>query len=175
MIKRPEITEYNEYYEKYISLVSEGDIYQILDEQMKETISLLEDLTEEEGLVRYAPEKWSLKEVLGHIADTERVMGYRLLSIGRGGTAPLPGQEVNVFVSNASFNNQSMRDLLENLTVVRQSTLLLLKSLDEEALLRRGITNHLEVTARAIVYIIAGHELHHRQIIKDRYFKTRQI
>lgn len=122
-------------------------------------------MTDAEGLFRYAPGKWNLKEVLGHIADTERVMGYRLLAIGRGGTEPLPGYDINGYVSRALFNEQSVQDLLDNLHVVRQSTLHLLKSFNEEAWLQRGIANTYEVTVRALTYIVAGHELHHRQII----------
>ncbi|MGG3571903.1 DinB family protein [Bacillus gobiensis] len=171
MVKRPEISEYNEYYEKYISLVPDGDILQILDEQMKETIRLLQDLTEAEGQFRYSPEKWSLKEVLGHIADTERVMGYRLLTFGRGETASLPGYDIDGYVSNAVFDEQPVQDLLDNLHSVRQSTLQLLKSFTEEAWLRGGIASNFEVTVRALVYIVAGHELHHRQIIQEHYLK----
>jgi uncharacterized damage-inducible protein DinB len=169
MIKRPEKNEYNEYYDRYISLVPKGDILQILDEQMKQTVSLLKDVSEEKGLFRYAPEKWSLKEVLGHLADTERIMAYRILTIARGGKIPLPGYDIDGYVSNASFNRERVEDLLDHFSVVREATIQLLKSIDEEKGELRGVANNFEVTVRALVYIIAGHELHHRQILQDRY------
>ncbi|MEI4828123.1 DinB family protein [Bacillus sp. FJAT-53711] len=172
MQKRPEANEYNPYYATYINLLPDGDIIHILEQQMKETILLLTGISDDEGYFRYAPNKWSIKEVIGHIADTERIMGYRLLSIARGETAELPGYNDDMYVLRAAFDKQSMQDLLENLTVVRQSTVHLLKSLDKEAWLQRGIANNSEVTVRALANIIAGHELHHRQIIKERYLSS---
>ncbi|EJR64996.1 hypothetical protein IIO_01636 [Bacillus cereus VD115] len=170
MQKRPGTNEYNPYYSTYIKLVPDGDIIHILEQQMKETNLLLKDISDSEGHFRYAPNKWSIKEVIGHIADTERIMAYRLLSIARGETAELPGYNDDMYVLRAAFDKQSMQDLLTNLTVVRQSTVHLLKSLDKDAWLQRGIANNSEVTVRALANIIAGHELHHRQIIKERYF-----
>ncbi|MBJ8078104.1 DinB family protein [Bacillus cereus group sp. N12] len=170
MQKRPGTNEYNPYYSTYIKLVPDGDIIHILEQQMKETNLLLKDISDSEGHFRYAPNKWSIKEVIGHIADTERIMAYRLLSIARGETAELPGYNDDMYVLRAAFDKQSMQDLLTNLTVVRQSTVHLLKSLDKDAWLKRGIANNSEVTVRALANIIAGHELHHRQIIKVRYF-----
>ncbi|EEL33642.1 damage-inducible protein DinB [Bacillus toyonensis] len=170
MQKRPGTNEYNPYYSTYIKLVPDGDIIHILEQQMKETNLLLKDISDSEGHFRYAPNKWNIKEVIGHIADTERIMAYRLLSIARGETAELPGYNDDMYVLRAAFDKQSMQDLLTNLTVVRQSTVHLLKSLDKDAWLQRGIANNSEVTVRALANIIAGHELHHRQIIKVRYF-----
>ena len=170
MQKRPGTNEYNPYYSTYIKLVPDGDIIHILEQQMKETNLLLKDISDSEGHFRYAPNKWSIKEVIGHIADTERIMAYRLLSIARGETAELPGYNDDMYVLRAAFDKQSMQNLLTNLTVVRQSTVHLLKSLDKDAWLQRGIANNSEVTVRALANIIAGHELHHRQIIKVRYF-----
>ncbi|WP_374722809.1 DinB family protein [Peribacillus tepidiphilus] len=169
MQKRPEIGEFAPYYLSYVNLVPEGDILHILDEQIKLTIHLLQNISETQGQFRYAPDKWSIKEVIGHMADTERVMGYRLLCIARGDTVSLPGFNENAYVHNASFDQQSMQDLLQNLNAVRQSTLHLIKSLNQEAWLRRGIANNYEVTVLALATIMAGHELHHRQIIKERY------
>lgn len=103
-------------------------------------------------------------------ADTERIMAYRLLSIARGEKAELPGYNDEMYVLKAAFDKQSMQDLLENFIIVRQSTVHLLKSLDKDAWLQRGNANKSTVTIRALAYIIAGHELHHLQIIKERYF-----
>ena len=169
MLKKPESNEYAPYYEKYVSSVPEGDLLQILDVQIKETMNLVKDLNEDQAQFRYAPEKWTIKEVIGHITDTERIMSYRLLCIGRGEMAKLPGYDDNEYVKNGQFNRFSIRELVEQLSYVRQNTIALLKSLDDESLLRRGNANGTEVTARAIAYIIAGHELHHRTLIKDRY------
>ncbi|KON89894.1 damage-inducible protein DinB [Sporosarcina globispora] len=169
MLKTPETNEYAPYYEKYVSSVPDGDLLQILDDQMKETMNLVKDLNEDQAHFRYAPEKWTVKEVIGHITDTERIMSCRLLCIGRGEMAKLPGYDDNEYVKNGHFNRFSIQELLEQLSLVRQNTIALLKSMDEEALLKRGNANGTEVTARAIAYIIAGHELHHRTLIKDRY------
>ncbi|HFU7054432.1 TPA: DinB family protein [Bacillus cereus] len=159
---RPKISEYNSYYATYINLVSDGNIIHILEQQMKKTNLLLKGISDSEGLFRYGPTKWSIKEVLGHIADTERIMAYRLLSIARGETAELPGYNDDMYVLRAAFDKQSMQ-------VLRQSTLYLLRILDKEAWLQRGNANNSEVTVRALAYIIAGHELHHVQILKERY------
>lgn len=164
--------EYAPYYEPYISLVPEGDIIQILEQQINETTSLLQGLSEEQAKFRYEPGKWSVKEVLGHIADTERIMSFRLLSVARGETAALPGYDDSLYVENGKFERQSVAELLENFAGIRKSTLHLLKSLPEEALLRRGNANGFEVSARAIAFIIAGHERHHRNILLERYLQS---
>jgi len=169
MKKRPEINEYNPYYATYINLVAEGDIVHILNKQIKETVGLLKGLTEDQAHFRYAPDKWTVKEVIGHIADTERIMAYRLLSFARGEKAALPGYNDEGYVLHASFNRLSIAELLENLEAVRQSTIHLLKGLEEEAWLRKGNANGSDATVRALAYIIAGHELHHRNIIEKRY------
>jgi len=169
MKKRPETNEYNPYYLTYINLVGEGDIVDILSQQIKETVEQLKGLTEEQAHFRYAPDKWTIKEVIGHIADTERIMSYRLLSFARGEKATLPGFNEADYVHYAAFNHLTIEELLENLKAVRYSTIHLLNGLEEEAWLRRGNANGSDATVRAIAYIIAGHELHHRNIIQQRY------
>ncbi|MFF2752995.1 DinB family protein [Psychrobacillus sp. NPDC058041] len=172
MYKLLEKNEYAPYYSTYVELVSDGDFIQTLVQQMEETIALLQDISDHQAHFRYAPEKWTLKEVIGHIADTERIMSFRLVSIARGETVALPGYNDNEYVQNASFNKQAVEDLLQNLYIVRQSTIHLIKSLSSEDLLRRGTANNSEVTVRALIVIIAGHELHHRNIIRDRYISS---
>ncbi|MCA1057685.1 DinB family protein [Rossellomorea aquimaris] len=169
MLNKPEMNEYPPYYEGYVNHVPDGDLLQILDAQLKETINLLKDVNEEKSEFRYAPEKWTIKEVLGHITDTERIMSYRLLSIGRGEKEMLPGYHDDEYVKKGKFNRFSLQELLHHQSLVRQHTILLLGSLDEEALVQRGRANGGEVTARAIGYIIAGHEIHHRRLIEERY------
>jgi uncharacterized damage-inducible protein DinB len=174
MLSKPGKNEFPPYYKEYVNNVPDGDLLQILDVQLQETTNLLKDLSEEQARFRYAPEKWTIKEVLGHITDTERIMCYRLLSIGRGEQEMLPGYNDDQYVKRANFNRFSLQELLHHQSLVRQSTILLLSSMDEEALLQRGKANGAEVTVRAIAYIIAGHEIHHRRLIRERYLSSNQ-
>lgn len=169
MLSKPQTNEYPPYYKGYVNSVPDGDLIQILDVQLKETMTLLKDLSAEMAEFRYAPDKWTIKEVMGHITDTERIMCYRLLSIGRGEREMLPGYDDDEYVRRGRFNRFSLQELLHNQSLVRQNTILLLRSMDEKDLLQRGNANGAEVTARAIAYIIAGHEIHHRRLIVDRY------
>jgi uncharacterized damage-inducible protein DinB len=175
MNKRPEKNEYAPYYSDYISLIPEGDIDQILKLQIIETTKLLANLSEQKGLFTYAPGKWSIKEVIGHIVDTERIMGYRLLTFARGDSIAIPGYDENEYILHADFNQQPMEELLESLSAVRQSTLYLLKGLKEEDWVRLGNANGFDVTVRAIAFIIAGHEIHHRKILAERYFGSKDF
>jgi uncharacterized damage-inducible protein DinB len=163
--------EYAAYYKNYVKLVPAGNIIQILDQQIKDTISLLKGLDEKQSESRYAPGKWSIKEVIGHLTDTERIMSYRLLCIARGETVSLPGFDENAYVEEADFDKQSLEDLLNHFESVRKSTVYLLKSLNDVALTRKGVANQSEVTALALITIITGHELHHRNILKERYLE----
>jgi uncharacterized damage-inducible protein DinB len=172
MLKKPEINEYPPYYKEYVNHVPDGELLQILEDQQKKTKKLLMDLSEETAEYQYAPGKWTIKEVIGHITDTERIMCYRLLSIARGEQGMLPGYHDDEYVKRGQFNRFSLLDLLHHQALVRQHTILLLSSLDEEALRQRGNANGSEVTARAIAYIIAGHENHHRRLIKERYLSA---
>jgi uncharacterized damage-inducible protein DinB len=171
-MQRPESSEYASYYSNYIQHVPEGNAEAILIHSHEETLKLLETLTEEQLKFRYAPGKWSIKEVLGHLTDTERVMSYRLLRIARGDKTPLPGFEEDEFVAGASFDDLTAQQLLEELNIVRQATLSLLRGITEEAWTRQGTASNQPVSARALLYIIAGHELHHRQVLLDRYLGT---
>ncbi|WP_316568251.1 DinB family protein [Neobacillus sp. YIM B06451] len=169
MYKRPEHGEYATYYEPYIALVPEGDIVSTLERQADETVILLKGLSDEQALFRYGKSKWSIKEVLGHMADTERIMAYRLLTIARGDTVPLPGFEENAYVREAGFDREPLENLLANFMAVRASTSALVRSLSEEAWPRTGNANGHLVSVRAIAAMIAGHELHHRKILMERY------
>jgi hypothetical protein len=173
-IGRPQPGEYAPYYDRYISLIVQqapGDgILEALDQQRRQTIMLLCGRDDEDGDFRYAPGKWSAKEVLGHVCDTERVFAYRALRISRADATPLEGFEQDDYVRNGPFAQRPLSDLVEDFIAVRRSTLSLLRNLDEAAWMRRGIANKNEVTVRALAYIIAGHELHHRRILEERYF-----
>lgn len=168
-MNRPQQREYNPYFEGYLNLVPDGDILEVLQKEKEKTISLVKGLSDEDARFRYGSNKWSIKEVIGHIADTEIIMSYRLLRIGRGDTTPLAGFNENDYVLAANFDEFTVQELLEYFQNTRNATISLLKTLSPNSLTRVGQANQSEISARAIAHIIAGHEIHHRQIIKDRY------
>ena len=168
---RPRPGEYDPYYDRYIGLVPDNDIVHTLDEQRRQTVLLLSGRTEPDGDLRYAPGKWGLKEVLGHLNDTERIMSYRALRIARKDATPIEGFEQDDYVRNGPFAGLLLADLIEDYIAVRRATLSLFRNLDEAAWNRRGVANKKEVTVRALAYIIAGHELHHRRILGEKYLK----
>jgi DinB superfamily len=172
-IARPPAGEYAPYYDRYISLVAGEDILNTLDQQRRQTMLLLSGRDDEDGDFRYAADKWSAKEVLGHVCDTERVFAYRALRFARADATPLEGFEQDDYVRNGPFANSPLSDLVEDFIAVRRATLSLLRDLDEAAWMRRGIANKNEVTVRALAYTIAGHELHHRRILQEKYFVER--
>jgi len=169
-IGRPERGEYAPFYETYISKVQGSDILATLDDQRRQMLLLLSGRTESDGDIRYAPGKWSVKEVLGHVCDGERVLSYRALCIARSDSTALPGYDENAYVANAPFSRHPLSRLIEDFIAVRRATLSLFRNFDEEAWTRRGKANNYEVTVRAIAYIIAGHELHHRMALQEKYF-----
>jgi hypothetical protein len=166
---RPQPGESAPYYDRYISLVEGNDVLAAFEDQRRQTLLLLSGCTEADGDLRYAPEKWSLKEVLGHLNDTERIMSYRALRISRGDATPIEGYEQDDYVRNSPFARCPMSALIEDYIAVRRATVSLFRNLDEPAWTRRGMANKNEVTVRALAYIIAGHELHHRKIIAEKY------
>ena len=169
---RPQPGEYAPYYDRYISLVPGTDVLAALaalEDQRRQMLLLLSGRTESDGDLRYTPEKWSLKEVLGHISDTERIMSYRALRISRGDATPLEGFEQDDYVRNGPFARRPLADLIEDYIAVRRATISLFRNLDEAAWTRRGVASKNEVTVRALAFIIAGHELHHRKILEEKY------
>jgi uncharacterized damage-inducible protein DinB len=168
-ISRPEASEHAPYYGKYIALVPGDDILSALEAQIHETSQFLSALSEEQANHRYAPGKWSVKEVLGHLTDSERVFAYRALRIARADQTPMEGFEQDDYVKAAGFDRLALADLVAEFAAVREATLRLFESLAPEAWLRRGIANNNEVSVRALAYIVAGHELHHRQILREKY------
>jgi len=171
-IEQPQAGEYAPHYEPYITLVKGSDIMGLLEAQRLQMIQLFAGRSERDGNFRYAPDKWTVKEVLGHVTDTERILAYRALRIARGDRTPLPGFEQDDYVRAAGFGERTLADLSTEFSHVRSATLALFASLDKEAWTRRGIANNNEVTVRALAFIIAGHELHHRNILNDRYFSA---
>jgi hypothetical protein len=169
-VARPEPGEYAPYYDRYVSLIQGNDILTTLDEQRRQTVLLLSGWGETDGNFRYAPGKWNAKEVIGHVNDTERIFAYRALRIARGDQTPMEGFEQDDYVRNGPFATRALSDLIEDYIAVRRATLSLLRNLDETAWQRRGIANKNEISVRALAYIIAGHELHHRRILEEKYF-----
>ena len=167
--KKPEQSEFLPYYGKYIDLVSGGDVLTTLAKQMEETQALLRAQPASIATHRYAPGKWSVNEVIGHVLDAERIFAARALRFARNDGTPLPSFEQDDYVANATFNAYPLSELALELASVRQSTIYLFRHIDEAAWMRRGVASDAEVTVRALAYIIAGHELHHRQILRSKY------
>jgi uncharacterized damage-inducible protein DinB len=170
-ITRPDPSEYDPYYERYISLVKANDVVAALQKQAQETRELLSKVSADKAEFRYAPGKWSVKEVLGHINDTERIMSYRVLRIARGDQTPIEGFEQDDYIAAGKFGRRTIDDLLQEFATIRNATLQLVRHVDAEAAERRGTANQKQISARAIVYVIAGHELHHRRILLEKYLK----
>ena len=173
-ISKPDETEYSPYYGKYILLVPDGDILDEMSKQLEDTLVILRSIPASQAGFRYAPDKWSIKEVVGHVIDAERVFAYRALRFARNDKTPLPGYEQDDYIRNASFDDCTLDDLVAEFESVRRSTLFLFKHLTGEAWMRRGVANNNEVSVRALAYIIAGHELHHREILLNRYLRSKQ-
>ncbi len=168
----PASDEYAPYYQTYISLLSDGDILRILEEQMNETLTLLASLTDEQAAISYAPGKWSLKEVIGHIIDCERVFAYRGMCFARGDNTPLPSFEQDEYVLGADFNDKPLDKLASEFKHLRMSNIFMFSTWSEAVQARRGTAANNSITARAIPFILAGHERHHLNIIAKRYLSS---
>jgi DinB superfamily len=166
---RPDKSEYPSYAESYVARVPDGDIVAILERQLEDTLALIRSIPEARGDFCYAEGKWSVKEVIGHIIDTERVFGYRALRFARGDATPLEGFEQDDYVRGGSFDRSSLSDLAAEYEHVRRATISLFANLDEEAWTRRGTANKNEVSVRGLAFIAAGHERHHIEILRTRY------
>jgi uncharacterized damage-inducible protein DinB len=169
MNQRPEPNEYAPYYHKYIERVPDGDVAETLETQLADTLALLRSLSEEDGDHAYAEGKWSVKEVVGHVADTERIFSYRLMRAARGDATPLPSFDENAFAAAGGFGARTLASLVDELAAVRAATLALVRGLPEGAWERRGVASDNEFSVRAAAYIIAGHELHHANLLRTRY------
>jgi len=175
-IARPASTEYIPYFARYVDLVPEGDILDRLRRQVDETASLVGKLSDHDADYRYAEGKWSVKEVIGHLVDAERIFLYRALCFARGESKELPGWDENEYVARAKFGARRLADLVAELRTARADTVSFFSGLDAEELMRKGSANKREYTVRAIAYVAAGHERHHGNIIRERYLPglTRQ-
>jgi len=167
---RPQAGEYNPYYDRYISLVGSDDVVGLLEQQAPQTATLFKSASAKADF-RYAAGKWSIKEMLGHINDTERIMSYRALRIARADQTPLSGFEQDDYIRDGNFGQRTLADLIEEFTDVRKATVQLFRHVDTETGARRGVANGDAISARALAYIIAGHELHHRRVLEEKYLK----
>ena len=168
-MRRPDKNEYAPFYEGYINDVIGNDPFRNLENQYQEIQSILQSLPEEEANYAYSEGKWTVKEVLGHMIDTERIMSYRALCISRKEKQSLPGFEQDDYVKEANFKERTITNLLEDYRTVRKSTISLFKSFTENMYNQRGSANNKDVTVLALLYIIAGHEMHHLKILKEKY------
>jgi hypothetical protein len=169
IIPQPQSSEYDPYYANYIASVPGEDAFIVLHDQIQDTIRLLQSIPEDHASFRYAPGKWSIKEVVGHMGDAERVMAYRALRMARADATPLAGFEQDDYVKAANFDTRTLQSLSDEFADVRGATLALFGALDESILKRTGTANNVPFSVRALAYIIAGHERHHVGILRERY------
>jgi hypothetical protein len=169
MITIPDRSEAAEYYFTYINQVTEGDVCETLEAQLAETVTLLDGISEETSLRRYAPEKWSIRQVVSHMNDTERMFVFRALWFARGFDSPLPSFDQNIAISGASADERSLRSHVEEFGSVRAATLTFFQHLPADAWARAGIASGNRFTVRALAYITAGHVRHHNSILRTRY------
>jgi len=166
---RPQSTEAASYYFNYIDLITSDEIVPAMESQMDETLRFLEGISEEQSLTSYAPGKWTIRELLNHVNDGERIFLGRAVWFARGFQAPLPSFEQDVAVQAANANQTPWSELVEEFRTVRLSTLSFFKHLPEEAWSRTGVASDNPFTVRAVAYIIAGHVAHHTQVLKEKY------
>jgi len=166
---RPRPGEYSPYFDRYIGLLPHGDVLALLRTQGEETAALLLAAPPELGAHRYAPQKWSVREVIGHVIDTERIFAYRALRFSRGDATPLPGFEQDDYVAHGGFDDRSLTDLVREFQAVRAASIVLFEGMSEGMLARRGVASGAELTVRAVPWIVAGHERHHVGILRERY------
>jgi uncharacterized damage-inducible protein DinB len=171
-MRKPELNEHPPYYTYYINLVKFDYGVKALEHQIIEMQQFIGNIPLEMEDYRYAEGKWTIKEVLGHICDTERILGYRALCIARGEQIALPGYDENLYVNNGYFNKRSLYDLAHEFSIVRESNIALFKSFDESVFDMMGTANNYKMSVRAILFMIAGHEKHHINVIKERYIKS---
>lgn len=166
---RPGPDEHSGYFGRYVALVPEGNILEVLRESIAETCSLVRSAAPSKADFAYAPGKWTVKEVIGHLSDVERVMVYRALRISRTDRIPLASFDEELYVLEGGFGDRTLDSLLEELRVIRQATVSFFAGLSEHAWTRRGTAANSPISVRALASIIAGHELHHRRVLRERY------
>lgn len=168
---KPDPSEMTSYQRSYADLVPEGDLLSVLEKNSKEVVQLLSPLSPEKLKYRYAEGKWSIPQLLVHVMDAERIFSYRILCIARGDKTPLPGFEEDDYARNSNADERAFSEVLEEYINVRKATISLLKSLNDSLLSNTGISNTKKVSVRTLCYILAGHEIHHVNVLKEKYLK----
>ena len=168
-MQRPAANEYAGHFGKYIEQVAGGDVVSALKGQIGPTLTTLRGVKDQDSLRRYAEGKWSLREVVGHMIDTERIMAYRALRIARGDQTPLAGFDQDPYIAAANFDERSWAGLLEEFEAVRRSNVMMFEGLNGAAWARLGTASGNPISVRALAFVIAGHELHHMKIVRERY------
>lgn len=170
-MKRPSEQDYPLYYKGYIESVAGEDVISVLEQQLKEADTFFNSISASKENFAYAEGKWTVKEVIGHMVDVERVMAYRALAFARNEKKRIPGFDENDYVRAGGFYERSVQSLVDEFKSLRLSNIILFKSFNDEVLSRRGIANEFEITVTAIIFIIAGHYKHHVNILMERYLK----
>lgn len=165
----PVTGDYAPYYAKYVELVPDGDLLEILDSQLHDYQRLLSPLTDTQADFRYAADKWSVKESLGHVTDAERIFTYRILRFARADQTPLSSFDQDEYVRTSNSSAQKIADLIDELTAVRRASVVLIRSLDDPAWLRRGVASGKEISVLALAFVVIGHAQHHLRIFEERY------
>ncbi len=168
-MNRPEKTEYAEYYETYVSLVPEAEILSSLENQIAEIENFFTRVSEEKASFGYAEGKWTIKELVGHLSDGEKIFGYRALRVARADKTPMEGFEQDGYIENSNFNNIKLSDLIDEFLYLRKANLIFFQNLSDEAWKRTGTASNAEVSVCALAYIMVGHVRHHLNILKTRY------
>lgn len=172
ILARPAQSEFAPYYGTYVNAMPDGDIVAALADQGEETFALLSALSENDGSFRYAPGKWSIRDLVQHLADSERVFAYRALRFARGDQTSLPGFDQEPYAQAAKADRRPLGELAAELRDIRRTTLALVRSFDEEMLSRSGVASGNLMSVRALVWVIAGHERHHLNVLRERYLSA---
>lgn len=170
-INKPTIDEYPDYYQEYMKLLPDGDILYLLEKQASDLRYMFKDISEERAEEAYAEGKWTMKELLQHLIDSERIFGYRALCFSRGEEASLPGWDEGKYVYNSLANIRSLESLLDEYELTRRSNMAMFRSFTFEMMNNYGVANGREMSLRGLIYVIAAHELHHMNILQTRYLK----
>jgi hypothetical protein len=166
---KPDASEYAPFYETYVSLVPEGDVVEAMRSQLAEVTAMLGGIGEERGGHAYAEGKWSIRQVVGHCIDGERIFSYRALAIARGEQRPLPGMDQDEYMAHSDFDSRTLADLAAEFAHARAANVLMFHGLSEDAWLRRGVASEREVSVRALAHIVVGHVAHHMNVLRARY------
>lgn len=169
LIERPASDECSTYYMGYVSRVPDGDVLALLSEQIDTLEDLLRDLSDDQAEFRFAPGEWSIKEVVGHLVDAERIFAYRAFTISRDETAIMPGIDPDVYVRAGDFGTWSLAELLDELVHLRRANVIAFRHLTPEASQRRGVASGTTFSVRALIHIIAGHINYHLADLREKY------